>query len=83
LTLCVKAVAREMRLQKRRKGGVRRAHMELILDRAWKLAWDDDFKGEPVDYIVKAELEWARLVASSRKDLKEQLIKQGLDPGGL
>ena len=83
MKLSPERVMREMRLQRRRKGGGRRAHMEMILDRAWDMAWNDNFKDEVVDYIVKAEVEFQRRIESARKVLRERLIKEGLDPGKL
>ena len=56
----VKSVMREAALQKRRKGGLRRANLESIFTMAWQFAMADDFKGEPVDYVVKAEVEKER-----------------------
>ena len=56
----VKSVMREITLQKRRKGGLRRANLEVVFNRAWEFAWADDFKGEPVDYVVKAQVESER-----------------------
>jgi hypothetical protein len=76
-------VIREMQRQKRRKGGTRRAHMEVIFSMAWDMAWADNFRAEPVDYVVKAEMEWQRHLNESRVGAREMLIKAGLDPGGL
>ena len=67
----VKAVLREARLLKRRKGGLRRANMEIILNRAWQFAFADDFKGETVDYVVKAEVEMKRSIDAFFAQVRE------------
>jgi hypothetical protein len=79
----IKATLHEMRLQKRRKGGIRRAHMEIIFGMAWEMAENDEFKGTPVDYVAKAEIVFQRECDMLRSVAKKELIKHGLDPGGL
>jgi hypothetical protein len=81
--LSIKEVQRELRNQKRRRGGTRRAQMETILDLAWCIAWDDCFKQETVEYIVQAEMKWQRRINEASAGLKAAMIKQGIEPGNL
>jgi hypothetical protein len=48
-------VIRELRNMKRRKGGMQRAHYEMIADVAWYMAWQDNFQSTPVEYMQMAE----------------------------
>lgn len=52
--MSVESVKREMRNAGRRKGGDNRLRFEVLLDKAWRLAWDDMFQGEPAEYFARA-----------------------------
>jgi len=53
--LTVKAVLRAYENAKRRHGGFRRLRYEIVMNHAWDMAWDDDFKLSPVDYVTAAD----------------------------
>jgi hypothetical protein len=55
MKVTVKQVLRELRNARRRKGGFRRMRMDVLLNRAWALAWDDDFREDAIEYVARAE----------------------------
>ncbi len=55
MTVTVKQVMREYRKARRRKGGLRRMRMEVLLDRAWDFGWIDNFRQDAIEYVARAE----------------------------
>ena len=53
--LSAKAVLRAYLNAKRRRGGFRRLRYEVVMQHAWEMAWSDDFKLSPADYVSLAD----------------------------